>query len=249
MTPSGPVALDLVRHAESEGNLADLRAQETRAAQLELAMRDADVELSETGLRQAKALGQWFAGLPAERRPGVVMASPYRRARQTAEAAVDGGGLGVPILLDERLRERELGVFDGLTGLGVRERYPEESARRARLGKFYYRPPGGESWCDVALRVRSLLGALGGYGEARVLLVTHQAVIMNFRYVLEGLTEEALLAEDAGPPLANCSLTRYVRGPSGEFTLQAYNDVSTVASMSEKVTAEPAVEEPDAVPS
>ena len=58
---------------------------------------------------------------------------------------------------DERLRERDFGAFDGMTGAGIREQYPDEAKRRDLLGKFYYRPPGGESWADVALRVRSLL--------------------------------------------------------------------------------------------
>jgi len=40
----------------------------------------------------------------------------------------------------------------------LRER--QEAARRARLGKLYYRPPGGESWADVALRLRSFLSEL-----------------------------------------------------------------------------------------
>ena len=58
---------------------------------------------------------------------------------------------------DERLRERDFGAFDGMTGAGIREQYPDEAKRRDLLGKFYYRPPGGESWADVALRIRSLL--------------------------------------------------------------------------------------------
>jgi broad specificity phosphatase PhoE len=242
MTPSGPASLDLVRHAESEGNLADRRAHDAGAAELVLAGRDADVELSATGVRQAAALGRWITSLPAARRPQAVISSPYRRARQTAEAAI-GGGLDVPLLLDERLRERELGVFDGLTARGIVARYPEEAQRRARLGKFYYRPPGGESWVDVALRVRSVLAALRDYDGLRLLLVTHQAVIMNFRYVLEQLTEDQILAEDAGPPLANCSVTRYVARQPGMLTLETYNEVPAAAP----VTAEPAAEEPDAV--
>ena len=47
-----------------------------------------------------------------------------------------------------------LTVFDGLTGKGIRSRYAEEAERRTHVGKFYYQPPSGESWCDVALRVR-----------------------------------------------------------------------------------------------
>ena len=48
-----------------------------------------------------------------------------------------------------------------MTGAGIREQYPDEAQRRDLLGKFYYRPPGGESWADVALRIRSLLATEG----------------------------------------------------------------------------------------
>ena len=55
--PTGPQTLWLVRHAESEGNLADLKAQEAAADTLDLDIRDPDVELSVLGRRQAAALG------------------------------------------------------------------------------------------------------------------------------------------------------------------------------------------------
>ena len=61
------------------------------------------------------------------------------------------------MLRDERLRERDLGAFDRLTGSGIKEAFPEEAERRGAMGKLYYRPPGGESWTDVALRIRSVL--------------------------------------------------------------------------------------------
>jgi broad specificity phosphatase PhoE len=234
-----PAALDLVRHGESEGNLADDRAHSLGAPTLELADRDADVALSPTGRDQAAAFGAWLSLRGPGVRPTIVFSSPYARARTTAEIALDAGGLLVPLKLDERLRERELGIFDGLTGHGIRERYPEEAARRARQGKFYYRPPSGESWADVALRVRSFLHHLRAeYAGDRVLVTSHQAVIMNFRYVLEELTESELLEIDAGPPLANCALTRYVR--TGKvLALEVFNDPQTVARMGEKVTKEP----------
>jgi broad specificity phosphatase PhoE len=236
---SWPAALDLVRHAESEGNLADQRAHDLGTETLELAERDADVELSRTGRDQAAALGAWLSLRDPDERPTVVFSSPYARARSTAEVALDGGRLDLPLHLDERLRERELGIFDGLTGLGIRQRYPEEAERRRRQGKFYYRPPSGESWADVALRVRDFLRTLReDYAGERVLLTSHQAVIMNFRYVLEELTERALLEIDAGPPLANCALTRYVRGADG-LTLAAFNDPQAVAGRGEPVTKEP----------
>jgi len=142
---------------------------------------------------------------------------------------------------DERLRERELGVLDGLTSAGVSKRMPDEVQRRDRLGKFYYRPPVGESWADVALRVRSVVATLqSGYLGRRVLIVSHQAVIMVFRYVLEELTERDLLEIDKGTPLANCSLTRYTATPGDEMmSLALYNDVEHLSDESEEITEEP----------
>lgn len=238
---SWPRGLRLLRHAESEGNLADARAQDAGAARLELAARDADVELSPTGHRQAAAIGDWFASLPASDRPSMIISSPYARAGSTADVVARSLGLASPAARDERLRERDLGMFDGLTGTGIRDLFPDEAERRSRIGKFYYRPPGGESWCDVALRVRSFLSAIvGTMDDEQLLLVTHQAVIANFRYVLEGLSEAALMEIDAGPPLANCSLTTYERDASGHLRLVSFNDVEPLSRMDETVTAEAA---------
>ena len=78
------------------------------------------------------------------------------------------------------------------------------------MGKFYYRPPGGESWTDVVLRIRSVLTDIRAeHAGRRVWVFSHQAVIMSFRYLLEGLTEEKLLRTDGETPLGNCSLTTY----------------------------------------
>ena len=48
-------------------------------------MRDVDVPLSALGRRQAEAAGRWFAALPRDERPEIILASPYVRAKQTAE--------------------------------------------------------------------------------------------------------------------------------------------------------------------
>jgi broad specificity phosphatase PhoE len=238
-TPRWPAQLWLVRHGESAGNVADRQAHDSRSGRIQLEHRDADVELSPLGERQAKALGAWMTGVPENERPTVVISSPYERARATAQAIVDGG-LDVPMRLDERLRERDLGVLDGLTGLGVREQYPEEAERRAYLGKFYYRPPSGESWADVALRVRSLVDGLRQEPpDSRVLLATHQAVIMVFRYVVENLTEREILDIDGKVQIANCSVTRYVPGSDDTLTLVTFNDAEPIEELGEAVTEEP----------
>ena len=227
----GPASLTLVRHAQSVGNRADAQAKEAGAEELDLDFRDADVRLSQIGESQADGVGKWLVQQDLPDRPTVVVASPYIRASDTAQRLVEP--LGLEVLHDERLRERDLGVFDGLTGLGIRTRYPAEAERRKKLGKFYYQPPQGESWCDVALRVRSFLNDLRfGYDDAHVWLFTHQAVIMTFRYVLEGLSEERLLEIDRDEALPNISMTTY-RRTDDAFELVRFADTTAVDTTAE----------------
>jgi broad specificity phosphatase PhoE len=152
-----------------------------------------------------------------------VYSSPYLRAAETARIACAHVGNSVEVVLDERLREREFGVLDRLTRAGIEARFPEEAEARARVGKFYYRPPGGESWCDVALRVRSMLDTMGRehVGE-RVLVVAHEVVIYVFRYVLERLGEAELLQLNRENELANCSVTTY-DAPGDTLELVAFD--------------------------
>jgi broad specificity phosphatase PhoE len=239
----GPQVVWLVRHGESMGNVADAHAQQARAGRLELDVRDPDVALSDTGRAQAEALGKWLAELPGDQRPTAALSSPFERALTTAELAAEN--LGIRVRTDERLRERDFGAFDGMTGAGIREQFPDEAKRRDLLGKFYYRPPGGESWADVALRIRSVLATEGlRYDCERLMVVAHQAVIMVFRYVLEELTEQELLAVDKEEQVANASLTRYDRDPDGNLRLTSFNEVDHLTAEAEEVT-----EEPDAAPS
>ena len=222
---AGAVELLLIRHGESEGNVAATEARLEGAEVIAVPARDADVNLSGTGQEQAKALGAALARIAEEFRPDAVVSSPYARAFQTAEIAVEAAGWPVKVQLDERLRDRELGILDRLTRRGVEKRYPEEAERREWLGKMYYRPPGGESWADVALRLRSVLDELNGLGTGhRVMLVCHDALIMLFRYVLEGMTERELLDLAASTSVLNASITRFVR-PAGEgpWTLESFN--------------------------
>jgi len=232
----GPVELTLVRHGESLGNRADAAAREAKAERLDLDERDADVALSDTGSEQADGVAKWLAGDGASAPPDLVISSPYRRARETAERIV--AGLDVDLVFDERLRERDLGVFDGLTGHGIRQAHPEEAKRRAAMGKFYYRPPGGESWTDVVLRVRSLVtDVVGSHAERRVWVFTHQAVIMSFRYALEELSEEELLDIDRTAPIPNASMTTY-RRDGDRLELVSFADTSAVDETEADVTHE-----------
>ena len=220
----GITGLVLIRHGESEGNVAATLARESGAHVINVPARDADVGLSGTGREQALALGRLLAGTPEQSRC-TVWSSPYARARQTAELALQTGGWRQQVRLDERLRDRELGILDMLTSAGVEARLPEEAQRRRWLGKFYYRPPGGESWADVVLRLRSLLADLDReHPGEEVMLVCHDALIMLFRYILQDLTESELLDLAATTSILNASVSRFVRPQgTGAWELQSFN--------------------------
>jgi broad specificity phosphatase PhoE len=218
--PNQPASLWLLRHGQSLGNVAhESKTAETLV--LDIAQRDMDVPLSEYGRRQARAFGEWMGQQAVEELPEVVLASPYARAVETAETALEAAGMhDMKVQLDERLRERELGILDLLTSEGVAAKYPDEAVRRKRLGKFYHRPPGGESWVDVGLRLRSLRDSISiEHDGRRVLIVTHEVVIVMIRYLLEDLTEKTALAMSTAQRLANCSLTSYVTGTDGRLVL------------------------------
>jgi len=221
--------LGVVRHGESTANVAADHAEAAGLEALEVDQRDADVELTATGMAQGAALRPWVAA----RVPDVVLSSPYRRAVQTAELALDG--LGLPVRLDERLRDRELGVIDLLTRHGVATRFPEEAARRRRLGPFYYRPPGGEAWTDVALRLRGVLGDLRReHAGRRVLLFAHEAVVFLLRYLIEDLSEERVRQLSAAR-LHNASVTSWV-AVDGRLELELFNEVGHLTEAGAQVT-------------
>ena len=209
-----PIHLVLVRHGQSEGNVAAEAAQRDDLEHIDVPARDADVSLSATGREQAAAVGRWLAGLDEDERPEVVWTSPYRRARETAEIALEVAGIEIDQRVDERLRDRDMGVTDKLTAAGIRATFPEEAERRDWLGKFYYRPPGGESWADVALRVRTLLTDLANTEKhQRVLVSGHDVVLLLFCYVAEGLDEQQVLARARDNALSNAAICRLRSNP------------------------------------
>ena len=243
-----PERLWIVRHGESSGNVARDAATAAGLPVIDIAVRDVDVPLSAAGEKQAEALGRWFATMPEGARPNVVLSSPYLRARHTASIIESVGGVepAARIHADERLREKEFGIVDRLTRVGIEQKYPEQAELRARLGKFYYRPPGGESWCDVILRLRSALDTISLHHsgpEKRVLIVAHQVIVLCLRYLLEGMTEEQILAIDAIADVANCGVTTYSINPEigrdGELQLRTYNFVAPLEEAGAPVTTRP----------
>ncbi|MBI2769511.1 MAG: histidine phosphatase family protein [Burkholderiales bacterium] len=217
MQTGWPHTLWIVRHGQSAGNVARDAAEAAGLHVIDIAERDIDVPLSDLGCEQARALGRWFGALPADSSPEVVLCSPYIRARETTRLLLEAAGHPpgeVRVRVDERLREKEFGVLDRLTHFGIRQKFPELGEQRAHVGKFYFRPPGGESWCDVILRLRSLLEmATREHGSQRVLVVAHQVIVNCMRYLLECMDESEILQIDRMGDVPNCGVTSYEYKP------------------------------------
>lgn len=236
-----------MRHGQSAGNVARDAADAAGLGVIDLSLRDVDVPLSELGEAQAAALGRWFASLPEAARPEIVLASPYVRARQTAKAICEAGGVAEAArqpIVDERLREREFGLWDRLTTAGVREKFPDQAEQRSLLGKFYHRPPGGESWADVILRLRGALDTISlHHADRRVLIVCHQVVVLCLRYILEEMDEAQILAIDKAGDVVNCGVCEYDFEPDDAKAcvprLARYNFAAPLIGEAAPVTSAP----------
>jgi broad specificity phosphatase PhoE len=247
MHASWPHTLWIVRHGQSAGNVARDEAEAKGLDVIDIAFRDIDVPLSDLGRQQSAALGDWFGKMPHDERPQVVLCSPYVRAQQTARLVLEHAGMpvnSIRLRLDERLREKEFGILDRLTRQGIGRKYPELNEQRGHVGKFYFRPPGGESWCDVILRLRSLLEMVTReYAGCRVLIVAHQVIVNCMRYLVEHMDEATILGIDRQGDVPNCAVTSY-RMVEAETTAEAFkldlvNFTAPLLEASTPVTAEP----------
>lgn len=180
----------LVRHGESLGNIDEQAYQQ---------FGDHNVPLTEWGYRQVLEAGQAIAaylkGLPgAELRKLSVWYSPFLRTRQSKDALLEvlPAELIGEIREDYLLREQDFGLFTEIYDHAEQKRkFPDEFEKWARLrnnsGKFYARPPDGESRADVAQRVRLFLQTImhdAENGKNNVIIVGHgvtnRAFEMNF---------------------------------------------------------------------
>jgi broad specificity phosphatase PhoE len=240
-----PQTLWIARHGQSAGNVARDAAEAAGLPVIDVEFRDIDTPLSELGIEQSEALGRWFGALPPQQQPQVILCSPYIRARETARIVAEHAGWKtgeqIRLRIDERLREKEFGVLDRLTKHGIQQRFPDLHAQRSHVGKFYFRPPGGESWCDVILRLRSLTEMITReHGGERVLIVAHQVIVNCMRYLVENLDESQILAIDAEGDVPNCAVTSYrLDATRSKLELDLVNFIAPLLQAGAPVTVAP----------
>ena len=224
-TQKWPDLLVIVRHGQSERNVAKELAKASGAVALvDGNVRDVDTPLTLLGVEQAIATGKF---LREKTSFDVIFSSPYMRTIQTSQHIASQLATMPRLVLEERVREIEFGILDGLTHDGIRQRYPDEWARREREGKYWYRAPGGESRPDVALRVHSFLGTLTrDYRQKKVLVVCHSVVVLIFRRLLERWDEARYMEVDREDDVLNCGITIYrYADEDKKLMLDSYNTV------------------------
>ncbi|MET7523099.1 bifunctional RNase H/acid phosphatase [Streptomyces sp. 900116325] len=176
-----------------------------------------DPELSAAGRHQAERVAE---SLAARGTIQEIISSPLRRCRETA--ATVGARLGLPVQIEDGLRETDFGAWEGLTFAEVRERYgPDLDAWLASTRT----PPtgGGESFAEVARRVSAARDRLTARHAGRtVLLVTHVTPIKTLARLALGAPPESLFRME----LSAASLSAVAYYADGNASLRLLNDTS-----------------------
>eukprot|EP00118_Oscarella_pearsei_P027914 m.311406 g.311406 ORF g.311406 m.311406 type:complete len:241 (+) comp68274_c0_seq1:109-831(+) len=211
--------LTLVRHGETEAN------------QRRILQGQKDTELSETGIKQAKALAIHLRSENFSH----VYSSDLQRAMKTAQIAVDGSGK--TICKDNRLRERGFGVLEG-----QKTRVFHQAARRADRGAFEYTPEGGETVPKLKDRAKAffadLCSGLFECGEQKscdhpsqslgnVLVVGHGG---SLRILILHLVEDC-----------HCDLSNFLEGGSHQLGISPNAGISKFQVRLEESTGIPVV--------
>jgi probable phosphoglycerate mutase len=174
-----------------------------------------DSPLNEEGLAQALLVGDRLTRQPFAH----LYSSDLGRALQTVQPIADRSGH--PVRTDTRLRERDLGLFQGLTGAECERRFPEHYARfRARDPDHVM--PGGESARHVYERVSEVFTFLAReHIGARLVVVTHGGVLDALYRFVQGVP----LDRPRDFPIFNASLNT-VRCTGAQWSLDRWGDIS-----------------------
>jgi NAD+ kinase len=212
-----PIDLILVRHGQSEGNVAARLAEEGNHdgyKAIKQGRHSRSYRLSSKGREQAKIAGLWLQkeftkdGKTFDR----FVVSEYTRAMETAAL------LGLPDAVWYRsfyLTEREWGDLENITEQEREEKFKDALEMRA-IEPFFWQPPNGESFAELCLRLDRVLNTLHREcGNMRVIIVCHGEVMRAFRVLLERMPQqrfkeiyESKAKEDG---IHNCEVFHYSR--------------------------------------
>lgn len=209
-----PIDLVLVRHGESEGNIANKRDRHGDSSLLTDEFRDRHVstwKLTDKGIDQAKAAGNWIKkNIPGEF--DFYLVSAFVRARETAAYLQLNNAQWE---IDPYLIERDHGDFDGMTDAQKKEKFGANLARRA-MQEFYWRPPNGETRIEAGLRWDRIMHSLTNrHSDHKVIIVAHEtlieaALIRRLHWTVEEFCQWKEL-NDPATKIHNCQVIHFSR--------------------------------------
>ena len=178
-----------------------------------------DSPLTPTGLHQARQLARRLK----DARFAALYASDLGRAHQTARCIADASGHEV--IAEPGLRERDFGIFEGLTNNEIRQRYPEDYELFAKRDP-HYRMQGGESAEEFRRRAVGTLERIASSHPEETIVVVSHGLVLDAVY-----RTACRMALDVprGFPLLNCSLNTFRYGPEGWLAV-AVCDVAHLAA-------------------
>lgn len=177
--------LVLVRHGQTDWNLEGRYQGHT------------DLSLNNTGRAQASILTEELKGWSFK----AIYSSDLRRASETADIIARGFDLDVQ--LEPRLREVNLGEWEGMLVNDIVASYPDEWERRRR-DPVHSRPPGGESASELSVRVSAAVDEIARrYAPGPVLVVSHGLALAAVLCRAQGirLTQIFNIAVDNAHPI------------------------------------------------
>lgn len=205
--------LILIRHGETEWN-----RQHRMQGQ-------SDSPLTETGLRQARLLGQRMRDFEF----AALYCSDSGRAHHTARCVTEATGHALTV--DPRLRERHFGVFEGLTGPEMQAQYPDAYAR-FKSRDAHYAAPGGESAQAFRDRAFACLNEIAArHADDLVVVVTHGLVCDIAYRAANGI--DLMARRDFA--LVNTGLNRF-RIDNGAWRLEAWGEAGHLDATDTTVT-------------
>lgn len=213
-----PKNLILVRHGESEGNVANRksrRGDDSHFTEDFLKVHSSNWALTERGVEQAKRAGQWirdnFLNIgPVPRKIDGLFVSEFLRTRQTAgHMALNAGNWKINRLIVER----DWGQMDSMPNSLRIKKYAKVIAKRLQA-MIFWRPIGGERLIDLEVRIRIFFDTLHReYDGKDVIVVAHGEVIEMMQCILERMSQEEFSAysKDKSREIGNCSIVHYTR--------------------------------------
>ena len=209
-----PRNLVLVRHGESEGNVAaalSKKGDHSKFTEEFLSRHSSTWRLTGKGRKQPILAGQWI-----KENVGIIFkrwfVSEYDRAKETAAL------LDIPEaewLISFYLRERDWGELDVMS-IEERKKRFAENLRSKDIDPFYWKPVNGESMPTVCLRLEKILDTLHRECDMQdAILVAHGEVMWCFRYLLERMSHTNIMelehSKDPYDKIHNCQIIHYTR--------------------------------------